>query len=28
VRELVQELQTELAASGEHDGGSGDLGDP
>jgi hypothetical protein len=28
VRELVHELQTELAGSGDHDGGSGDLGDP
>jgi hypothetical protein len=25
VRELVHELQTELAGSGDHDGGSGDL---
>src|ERR1700675_1453606 len=28
VRELVHELQTELAGSGDHDGGSGDLRDP
>src|SRR5713226_6952292 len=28
VCELVHELQTELAGSGDHDGGSGDLRDP
>jgi hypothetical protein len=28
VRELVHELQAELAGSGDHDGGSGDLRDP
>ena len=28
MRELVHELQTELAGSGDHDGGSGDLDDP
>src|ERR1700719_4885423 len=28
VRELVHQLQTELAGSGDHDGGSGDLRDP
>src|SRR6266849_2380881 len=28
VRELVHKLQTELAGSGDHDGGSRDLGDP
>src|SRR5712692_4138666 len=28
VRELVHELQAELAGSGDHDGGSGDLREP
>ena len=28
MRELVHEFQVELAGSGDHDGGSGDLRDP